>query len=547
MSKESLTDTIQQVQRLHHAKREAVGDVVNTNYSGDESHNIRLTSMGINKAFTDLLVEANRISGGFFGDHFTIDGLPITSPDDIRTTLQEYDLNGDLSRFVESVSMPQDTAPGGIVSPLYRRFIMMNGADGRASLCDPSAVSLRGGHYYSADPDTNRLIKESGSITVGIDADSRILNEAALAAAATKQDTEPANSSEKVILASPLDHVKNIGLMYLNCAQLLVHSINNIETITSGIESPPRYPKTEEIYKSIVEDWLSDSQAIKNIVQQLDDGGIQQSIKNIVGAYHLFLLDGDKTRLEIKETDINQLESLIGHIANAVKDFEEKVAVNTGINSKMKTRAKRELFKRILRSERDADHPGINLLHVSQFIETEPDPEGTLILGTTYGGIEYPFIYDTLRAEADVIGSCNTNTRGSVIFSLYNLQYSPSTAALAKKHVFPSGLLDHQTPKKILVFDDNAVSGKTGLHIRNSLHYQYPNARIEIACSDINTLPEDLEQYNSLRTGILTLASSGTRRFLNTKPRKQKTGSPSILSPSRYAMPHKPRRPETKA
>jgi hypothetical protein len=65
MSKESLTDTIQQVQRLHHAKREAVGDVVNTNYSGDESHNIRLTSMGINKAFTDLLVEANRISGGF--------------------------------------------------------------------------------------------------------------------------------------------------------------------------------------------------------------------------------------------------------------------------------------------------------------------------------------------------------------------------------------------------------------------------------------------------------------------------------------------------
>lgn len=51
---------------MHHTKRKAVGSVIDTNYSGeDEGHNIRLTSMGINKAFTDLLVEANRISGGF--------------------------------------------------------------------------------------------------------------------------------------------------------------------------------------------------------------------------------------------------------------------------------------------------------------------------------------------------------------------------------------------------------------------------------------------------------------------------------------------------
>lgn len=529
----------------HTIRRRGFDDVTAANYGGSNRHiDIELTAAGLNDVLREFLVRSNKISRGIFAEKFTIDGLPVSSAHEVESTLACLRQPEAFRDFLKITSIEETGLDDQAVHVLYRKFIKMN-PDGSLGRFGDDVISLRGPVYFSADPATRAAVRERNSIAVGISAD---VDTARLALSTTNgielKHTADTNKLDRNVIASPLDHMRNIGLIYLNAALLLTQSSGNSDTLTSNVDIPTRQGKLDDEYCTIVKQWQTESaelQGLRDFVGASQDA-LYAAIGSLVERYHLFLLDGDIGRLEIDPSQFEVVMQLVGIISSASTDFEEMVA-RAYNNQKTQERLKRELFKRIFRHERDADHPGINLLFMSQFIDDDNYSNGDkLVLGTAYGGIEYPFIYDALRAPDSDTPSLGEN-RGFIFLSNYNLGYRPSTSGIASKHIYPADLVDTADADSItdvLVLDDNAVTGVTRLQVQEFLRIAYPKARVTVACADVNTQPHDVERSEILRTSLRGIGYTAVRTFLN-RPH----GSPRILHASRYFMPHKPRYKKT--
>lgn len=525
--------TMARVREIHGNKRNAIADLIRAAYfEKSKGSSVSEVSAGLDQQFRDVLIETDALTGHFFSDNFSIDGLPVVSPDDLGRVIEKFGVQEGFSQFIKDILMTQDTGNQN-VSPLYTRFIGM-GAQGSVKRFDSNFVSLRGNRYYSSDPEVRREVRASGSIVPGIQSDYDLFEQATAANLQAAKVGDTAEGYERVVLAAPMDHMKNMGLVYLNTVQLIAHSKANPELLTSGLKFEGNRSSMDAVYKDLIEQWLeSDAVQTSDVTQATEFAKVYESIANLVKAYHLFLLDGDPRHLAVTEPELEQVNRLISASANSASAFEA-VVESSGLSSKMQARMKRELFKRLFRHERDADHPGINMLQVAQFVgDTD---KKRVVLGVAYGGIEYPFIYDALREYTTGAHAESTSERGFILLSNYNLQYRPKTAPLVEKHLYPISVAEEgHEADEIIVFDDNAVTGLTRLQIIEMFVSEYGSKPVIVACADVNTNPDSLRDREALRNGVLNLGRFASRSLL-----QRPHGMPKMLSPSRYAMPHKP-------
>lgn len=528
---------------------------------GEKAQVLHATSEALSDAFKDFLVEANDATDGFFADNFTIEGLPYLAEKELEGILKKYPY---LEQVVNTIKLnpyknhhdnveqykPSETNGHGSVSPFYYRLVGTT-PKGKPKALPRDTIILRGKQYFFSEDDMEKQIRESDTVRPGIDRIHQ--NFSALRDALTQISSDPNlpevihDPKERIVLASVVDHIRNYALMHFT----------GLMYVSYGSENPDLLKKFDTggevarvAYQNTIEEWITHDETLKEVIGYFENNYEEMfgAVENIVDAYHSFLLTGKVSCLrDIDPSSLEEIEQIITQTGNAATSFEDWVntrvvqgeyGIDRGMSEKkatqLRTSIKRDFFKKLLRHERDADHPGINMLHV---IQASSNVNADVVLGLAYGGVEYPFLHNiiTRLTQRDRL---RTRHYGFLLLSNYNLGYTPNTAPLLDKHLFPK---QTKIPSSgnVLVYDDNAVTAKTVLQADQAVRSAYPNSQVTVAACDINLGPRALEKNDILGSMVLTLVQNGTRRMLT---RDNTAKLPHHLHASRYVMKTLPRR-----
>ena len=543
---------------------------MSSNYmtQGDDNDAIHASiATSMEKAYRLNLDFYNEATGRMFGDNFTAEGIPVMSADDLEAVKTKYPV---LDSFLDEISNnpyarkqeAEQQNPGEYdeVSPFYYRFIKM-GKDGRLVSMPTDTVALRGEMYYFTESEMKKEVRESDSIKPAMDFTHENFNQLDYLMNAIRDDESIPDviqdQKERIALASVLDHIRNYALLQFGSLLYIGHGREYPNLVK---KYDPNNKTVKEMYHECIDEWISLNDDNLHAARFIDKNYNEMfgSISRIVSAYHNFLIDGKMDHWKkIKDSDMEMVRDGLVHVGNAVVGFEEtvdemvpKLEPEEGVtkrqlkhNKSSRDHIKRELFKKLLRHERDADHPGINMLHVAQtMLDKLPENDEyapiDLVLGISYGGIEYPFVYRTVQ---EMLGRDTAHTHfGFMLLSNYNLGFTPSTAPLAERHLYPA--IDGSNADRIVVFDDNAVTGKSALQAKTALQEINPDAQTTVACCDMNVDPRALK---SPILGTLALGISGntTRALLKRNTDADGTSRyPHFLNASRYTADNFPKR-----
>ncbi len=501
-----------------------VAEIIDKNYSGNKYDGperaiyIQSVVRKVRNVLIDRTVSLDKLSSHFFTDNFTVEGIPVIDESDIDEIITKFPyLEKTLNRIAVKPG-PKNRVP------LNETYFGVN-KNGKLRRMDRSTVALRSREYFCNIPDQfQKRIKEENSSMPILDymesmiqehgeVVNNILNDKNLI------DVELTNT-EVLALSVSFDHLRNYMLFFLNILLIIAKSADSPDILKGSPrntyikENDPRSStvNTSKVYLNSVDKLLT-SDASNEITDFMskDYDEVMKTTVAFVEAYHGFivtkdpkyLLNFDSSRIEFV------LEKVIPKIRGVVSTFEgavnEDVDPNRNKTRKDNQSIKREFFKKVLRHERDGDHPGINMASTLSHIPADGKKQYDLVCGMSYGGIEYPALYEAMqniisRENGSKHGAMTHPKYGHIILSNYNLAFNPGFTPRLEHHIFPRNIVDDVEGKSVLILDDNIITGKTNTQVE--VAFRAKGAVPQFAVCDLNTDPVTLSGETVLSTGL---------------------------------------------
>lgn len=551
------------LRRINAETGNRIKEIITANYSGsryeDPEREIQIAK--VTKEVRDVLrekvVDLDALNAHFFSENFTVDGLPIITEDELAELSTKFPYLANLLKRIASKPNPH------LDAPLNRQFIGVN-KKGRLTRLKTDTLSLRSREYFHNVPEgVLNEIKTSNSSLPVLKHISRMIDEHRECIKKTKEDTRltemELSDAEILALATSVDHLKNYFLFFLNILLLIAKSkdspdiLKGAPTNTYLQKNKGRVTDTKRtgIYLSSVDELLN-SEASEELTQFMNRNfdSIVSNATALVEAYYGFISTRDIAylqNLDLSAVDFMK-EEVMPKIEKTMETFEK--AVNTGVSTDDpsdktdNTMIKREFYKKVLRHERDGDHPGINLTNALSHVGPAEEPEPALVCGLAYGGIEFPMLYKAMKRvrAKETHQTIDEGKEPKVAFLLlsnYNIAFTPTFTPRIEAHMFPKDRAENLEGKTALIMDDNIITGKTVTQIE--VAFRAKGANTTFAVNDLNLDPRIVARETVLSANLENNAVNAVRpipkrdtRETKGEGKSKRRKAPDFMNASRY-------------
>lgn len=538
---------------VNSAVKDRVAAIIAANYTNaryedpEKELQTRIVTNQIKEVLREKNAYVDALSDHFFSDNFSVEGLPLVEEAKLAQLKERFP-------YLEALLSRIATKPNSNVSVHLNSEFFGVSREGKLKR-KKGTVSLRSQEYYCKLPEeTAKKVQEQNSTLPVLTHIREKIQEHGEAMkkiqADTRLDSASLNDEEVLALAMPLDHLRNHALFLLNILLIAAKSTESPDLLkgvpgNTYLQSEPSNAtgnRRTKIYTESVDRLLASSAGMEISKLMADDfEKVIETITAIIEAYYGFILTRDPSYL--KNFDLSNLEYLdqtilpkVEALTEAFEGFvNESVAPGSQRTLRDNRLIKREFYKKILRHERDGDHPGVNTVNVISRMDPNAEKHPDLVCGLPYGGIEYPILYRAIsRIKNQREGRpIKDPDLAFIVLSNYNLGYNPAFTPRLEAHAFPSSVANDLEGKNVLIMDDNIITGKTNTQVE--VAFRAKGAKPQFVVNDLNLDPHVINNEFVMSANLEELANNAVRPIAKRNVRKDRERKlPDFMNGSRY-------------
>lgn len=530
--------------------RTAIEAVISEHYTraGYTDPSVLANTTTVSGRIRDILrkktIDLNALEGDFFIEHFTVEGIPVIHERDLRPLMEKFSYLAQVLQRTAAEPNPLRNAP------LNNRFFGVT-KKGRLRRMGADTLALRSKEYFFNMPEeTSEAVQATNSTIPIINHISAMIEEHRSTVEQIKNDERLPDMKladpEVLALATAFDHLRNYMLFLINILILTAKSAHYPDVL-KGVPGNsylhhgegPKGERRIHAYVNAVDGMLKTEAA--NDIRSFMEGDYEKVMATagaLIEAYYGFIATRDVRYLQDFNCDhITYIQREIMPKVQALvtafeKEVDEKLDPKIPKNKSGNKIVKREFYKKILRHERDGDHPGVNMVNVLSHMSSDGEPKYDLVCGMVYGGIEFPILY---RAMSHMLHAVPGDQQqcAFLVLSNYNLGFNPLSSARLDAHIFPEIGEEDLRGRAILVLDDNIITGRTNTQIEAA--FRTRGATPKFVVNDLDLDPHRISRTVVLSANLEENASSAVRPIAKRSDVSRNTQrAPDFMNASRY-------------
>jgi len=306
-------------------------------------------------------------------------------------------------------------------------------------------MSLRGRDYYFFHREfrggvSNKTIETYTRLIGEFDRVNDILN-----SEYNNIDIQSMPFEERLFLLALLDYRKNILLNLLNTLVFLRGS-----TFEVLVEDTENTTKSLHSFKREKKGWENSVQPVLDTISKDSIDTIIDMAQECADDYYSALLGKDQRTHTFEPEQLDEHSEFMRQVLTGLRD-------TVGKHNK---KHERIALKKLIRGERESDHPLLILLQA--YLQNRNDERKGIqqdyVVPILYGGLELAFAYKSVGRLVNGRDTSSTQIT-PLVLSQYNVRNFAASTALGR--YLPEDEVKAIAGKNVLVLDDNVISGRT--------------------------------------------------------------------------------------